>query len=67
LYTVPAFHSLARCPCLVHGVQSLFIRMATILMLAHCLFCDLCSQFECPRVAACSHCFFLLPVLGFEL
>jgi hypothetical protein len=64
---VPAFHSLARCSCLVHGVQAFFIRMVTILMLAHGLFCELCSQFECPRVAACSRGFLPLPVLGLEL
>jgi hypothetical protein len=48
-------------------MQVFFIRMATILVLAYCLLCELCSQFECPCVAACSRGFFPLPVLGLEL
>jgi hypothetical protein len=36
-------------------------------VLAHGPFCELCSQFECPCVVACSRCFFPLPVLGLEL
>jgi hypothetical protein len=36
-------------------------------MLAHGIFCELCSQFECPCVAACSYGFFQLPVLGLKL
>jgi hypothetical protein len=59
------WHSPARCSCLVHSAQSLFIRMVTILMLAHGLFCELCSQFKCPCM--CSRGFLPLPVLGFEL
>jgi hypothetical protein len=62
VHVVPAFYSPARCSCLVHGVQALFIRMAAILVLAHGLFCELCS-----RVAACSGGFFLLPVLSLKL
>ena len=67
MHTVPAFHSPARCSCLVYGTQVFFIRMATILVLAHGLFCELSSQFKCPCVAACSRGFFLLPVLSLEL
>jgi hypothetical protein len=64
---VPAFHSPARCSCLVYGTQAFFVRMATILVLAHSLLCELCLQFECLCVAACSHGFFPLPVLALEL
>jgi hypothetical protein len=67
MHAVPAFYSPVHCSCLVHSVQALFIRMAAILVLAHDLFCKLCSQFQCPRVAACSRGFLSLPVLGFEL
>jgi hypothetical protein len=41
--------------------------MAAILELAYGLFCELCSQFECPCIAACGRGFFPLPMLGFEL
>jgi hypothetical protein len=64
---VPAFYSKARCSCLVYGTQAQFIRMAAILVLAHGLLCELCSQFECPSVVACSRSFLPLPVLGLEL
>jgi hypothetical protein len=64
---VPAFYSSARCSCLVYGAQAQLVGMVTILMLAHGLFCELCSQFECPSIAARSRGFLPLPVLGFEL
>jgi hypothetical protein len=64
---VPAFYSPARCSRLVYGAQAQFIRMVAILVLAQGLFCELCSQFECPRVAACRCGFLPLPVLGLEL
>jgi hypothetical protein len=67
LHAVPAFYRPARCLSLVNGSQALFIRMAAILMLAHGLFCELCSQVECSCVAARSRGFLPLPVLGFEL
>jgi hypothetical protein len=67
VYAVPAIYSLTCCSCFVNGAQALFIRMATILELAHGLFCKMCSQFEGLCVAACSRGFLLLPVLGFEL
>jgi hypothetical protein len=67
LHAVPAFYSPARCSSLVNGSQALFIRMGAILMLAHGLLCELCSQLECPCVAACSRGFLPLPVLNLEL
>jgi hypothetical protein len=53
VHAVPAVYSLARCPRLVNGVQALFVRMATILELAHGLFCELSLQFEGLCVAVC--------------
>jgi hypothetical protein len=67
VHAVPAVYSSAGCPWLVNSTQALFIRMATILELDHSLFCELCSQFECPCVAAHGRGFLLLPVLDFEL
>jgi hypothetical protein len=67
LNAVPAFHSSARCSCLIYGTQAQLIGMVAILMLAYGLFCELCSQFECPSVAARCRGLLLLPVLGLEL
>jgi hypothetical protein len=67
MHVVPAVHVSARCPSLINGAQALFVRMATVLELAHGLFCELRSQFECPYVAVCSRGFLPLPVLSLEL
>jgi hypothetical protein len=64
---VPAFYSSARCSCLVYDMQAQLIGMVAILMLAHGLFCELCSQFECPSISACCRGLLPLPVLGLEL
>jgi hypothetical protein len=67
VHMVLAVHGSVRCSCLVNGMQVLLIRMAAILKLAHSLFCELCSQLECPCVVARGCCFLPLPVLGFDL